>query len=201
MNPAVLNKLSYGLVILTVKDGDKDNGCIINTAMQITSSPVRIIIAVNKANFTNEIIQKTGAFNLSILTENAPFNLFEQFGFRSGRDVDKFAQDLSDLRTANGIRYIADHTNGVISAVVTASYDFGTHTLFIADVEGTFLLSDAPAMTYQFYFDHVKPKPQPRKHQKGYACTVCGYIYEGDTLPEDFICPLCKHGAEDFKPL
>jgi len=201
MNPAALYKLSYGLVVLTARDGEKDNGCIINTAMQITSSPVRIVIAVNKANFTNEMIQKTGAFNVSILTENAPFGLFEHFGFHSGKDVDKFAGSSSEARTANGVRYVEEHTNGVISATVTASYDFDTHTLFVADVEEAFLLSDDPAMTYQFYFDHVKPKPQPREHQKGYACSICGYIYEGDTLPEDFTCPLCKHGAEDFKPL
>ncbi|MCL2304804.1 MAG: flavin reductase [Planctomycetaceae bacterium] len=199
---AALRKLSYGLAVLTAKDGDKDNGCIINTAIQITSSPTRILIAVNNANYTNEMIRRTGAFNLSILTENAPFSIFEQFGFRSGKDVDKFTEYDSGVRTANGVRYVPEHANSVISGTVTASPVFGTHTLFIADVVEAFPLSDVPAMTYQFYLDHVKPNPKPSlEQQQGFVCTVCGYIHKEETLPEGFICPICKHGVEDFRPL
>jgi len=203
MDPAALFKLSYGMVILTAKDGDKDNGCIINTAIQITAVPVRLAMAVNKANLTNEMIRKTGEFNLSVLTEHAPFGVFEHFGFRSGKDVDKFAECSDGARSANGIRYVPTHTSGMISGKVTATHDYGTHTLFIADVTEAFPLSDAPAMTYQYYFDRVKPMPQKPQAQgrKGYACAVCGYVYEGDSLPADFECPLCLHGAADFQPL
>jgi len=202
IDTAAMFKLSYGLFVLTAKDGEKDNGCIINTVTQITASPVKISIAVNKANFTNDIILKTGAFNVSVLSESAPFGIFEQFGFVSGKNSDKFAGCGYDARTANGIRYIPKYTNGVISATVTESYDCDTHMLYVANVDEAFILSVEPSMTYQYYFDNVRPKPQPPKdHQKGYVCNICGYVYEGDTLPEDFICPLCKHGAEDFMPL
>jgi len=202
IDPAAMFKLSYGLFVLTTKDGQKDNGCIINTVMQVTASPVRIAIAVNKANFTTGMIAKTGAFNVSILAESAPFRIFEQFGFNSGKDSDKFAQCGYDTRTANGIRYLPQHTNSVISATVTGSYDCGTHTMFIADVTESLILSGEPSMTYQYYFDHVKPKPQPSQEaKKGFACKICGYVFEGETLPADFVCPLCKHGADDFESL
>lgn len=195
-------KLSYGLFVLTAKDGDKDNGCIINTAIQITESPLRISIAVNKANFTHDMILKTGECNLSILAESAPFHVFRQFGFSSGKDTDKFAGCGYDTRTANGIRYVPEYVNGVISAKVAESFDYGTHTLFVADVIQAFVLSGEPSATYQYYFDHIKPNPQmPKEHKKGFICKVCGYVYEGDTLPDDFICPLCKHGAEDFEAI
>ena len=200
MDLSALFKLSYGLFVLTARDGDKDNGCIINTAIQVTASPAKAAIAVNKANFTADMIGKTGRFCLSVLTESAPFGLFEQFGFCSGRDADKFAGCGYDTRVSGGLRYVPEFTNGVIAAVAAQSYDCGTHTMFIADVAETLVLSDAPSMTYQYYFDHVKPKPQPPQ-KKGYVCNVCGYVYEGDSLPADFICPLCKHGAADFKPL
>jgi len=195
-------KLTYGLFVLTAKDGEKDNGCIINTAAQITSSPMRISITVNKANLTHDMILKTSEFNISILTESTPFRIFEQFGFRSGKEVEKFDGCGYDVRTANGIRYVPEYTNGIISAKVTESYDYGTHTLFIAELTQAFTLSDVPSVSYQYYFDHIKPKPQPQKEKKkGFICKVCGYVYEGETLPEDFICPLCKHGAEDFEPI
>jgi len=195
-------KLTYGLFVLTAKDGGKDNGCIINTAAQLTSSPMRISIAVNKANFTHDMIVKTGEFNVSILTDGVPFHIFEQFGFNSGKTADKFEGCGYDVRTANGIRYVPEYTNGVISAKVTESSDYGTHTLFIAEVTQAFVLSDEPSVSYQYYFDHIKPKPQAQKEKKkGFVCKICGYVYEGETLPEDFICPLCKHGAEDFEPI
>jgi len=192
-------KLSYGLFVLTARDGDKDNGCIINTTSQITISSLKISIAVNKANLTCDMILKTGEFNVSILTEHAPFAVFKQFGFSSGREVDKFAES-EDTRASNGIRYVSEHTNGVISAKVTESFDCDTHMLFVADITQAFALSDEPSMTYQYYFDHVKPiTKRPSDDKNGFVCKICGYVHEGDTLPDDFICPLCKHGAQDFE--
>ena len=197
---ATMFKLTYGLFVLTAKEGDRDNGCIINTATQITASPLKISIAVNKSNFTHDMILRTGEFNLSILSESAPFDIFEQFGFQSGKDTDKFAKCDYNTRTENGIRYVPEYTNGVISAKITESFDYGTHTLFIADITQAFALSQDPSVTYQYYFDHIKPKPTVAKKQKnGFVCKICGYVYEGDSLPEDFICPLCKHGAEAFE--
>jgi flavorubredoxin/flavin reductase (DIM6/NTAB) family NADH-FMN oxidoreductase RutF len=200
VDPAVMFKLSYGLFVLTARDGNKDNGCIINTVMQITSSPVKITIGVNKANYTHDMILKTGKFNISVLTESAPFRVFKQFGFQSGKDTDKFAGSGEVLRTENGIRYVSEWTNGVISGEVKEAIDCGTHTLFIAEARQAFSLSHDASVTYQYYFDNIKPKPQPPKeNKKGFVCKICGYVYEGDTLPDDFICPLCKHGAGDFE--
>jgi Conserved protein/domain typically associated with flavoprotein oxygenases, DIM6/NTAB family len=193
-------KLTYGLFVLTAKDGDKDNGCIINTATQITMSPPRISIAVNKANFTHDMILKTKMFNLSILTENAPYQVFEQFGLQSGRDTDKFAGSDYNTRAENGLRYLPKYTNGVISAQTIDTFDYGTHTLFIADITQSFSLSSDSSMTYQYYFDNVKPKT-PQNHKAGFVCKICGYIYEGSALPDDFICPLCKHDVKDFEPI
>ena len=200
VDPAAMFKLSYGLFVLTANAGGKDNGCIVNTVMQITASPIRIAITVNKANYTCGMIENSGAFNLSVLDESAPFHVFEQFGFHSGKDTDKFASCAHNDRTANGLRYIPQHTNCVISGAVTESLDYGTHIMFVADVVETVTLSGERSMTYQYYFDNVKPKPQaPKGQQKGYVCKICGYVYEGDSLPVDFICPLCKHGAADFE--
>jgi flavin reductase (DIM6/NTAB) family NADH-FMN oxidoreductase RutF len=202
IDPAAMFKLSYGLFVLTAKDGAKDNGCVINTVAQITQTPLKITVTVNKANFTHDMIVKTQGFNLSVLTESVPFRVFEQFGFGSGRDADKFENRGYDDRTANGIRYIPDYTNCVISAEVTEMYDHGTHTVFVATVIQTLILSDQPSVTYQYYYDHIKPAPQPSVgEKKGYVCKICGYVYEGSPLPGDFICPLCKHGAVDFEPL
>ena len=195
-------KLSYGLFVLTAKDREKDNGCIINTAIQITSNPLRISIAVIKANYTHDMIQKTGQFNVSILSESAQFSAFQRFGFQSGKTADKFEGCGYDARTANGIRYVPENTNGVISAKVAEKYDYGTHTLFIADVTQAIVLSNERSVTYQYYFDNIKPKPQPVKEEKkGFICKICGYVYEGEKLPDDFICPICKHGVEDFEPM
>jgi len=195
-------KLSYGLFILTARDGEKDNGCIINTAIQITSKPPRISIAAIKANYTHDMIKKTGEFNISILSTDAPFSVFEHFGFHSGRDTDKFENCTSDDRTANGIKYIPKYTNSVISGKVVDAYDYGTHTLFVADITEAFVLSNESSVTYQYYFDNIKPKPKPQiEKKKGFVCKICGYVYEGDPLPDDFICPICKHGAIDFEPV
>ena len=192
---------SYGLFVLTARDGKKDNGCIINTAAQLTDTPKRVSIAVNKANFTHDMIHKTGVFNLSMLSTDAPFGLFQHYGFQSGRDVDKFADVKGMARATNGVYYLPYSTNAFVSGKVTQEIDLGTHTLFIADVTEARVLSNAPSMTYSFYFANVKPKPSALKKQTGWVCKICGYVYEGETLPADFICPLCKHGAEDFEKL
>ncbi|MCL2688703.1 MAG: flavin reductase [Chitinispirillia bacterium] len=201
-NSNAMFKLPYGLFILTAKDGDKNNGCVINTAMQITAMPVKICVTVNKSNFTHDIIAKTGEFNISVLSESAPFAVFERFGFKSGKDTDKFADAAYGMCAANGIRYIHDHANAVISAKVISSHDYGTHTMFIAGVTETAVLSGKSSMTYQYYLNNVKPKPQaPKADKKGFVCKICGYVYEGDNLPQDFICPLCKHGVQDFQQI
>lgn len=199
MNSKVMNKLSYGLFVLTAKDGDKDNGCIINTVSQVTTSPNRITIAVNKNNYTHDMITKTKEFNVSILDESAAFETFQHFGFQSGRDTDKFA-DIQYERAENGIAYLSKECNGYISGKVIDTVDLGTHTLFIADVTAGEVLSDRASATYAYYHANIKPSAAP-KEKKGYVCTICGYIYEGDTLPADFVCPICKHGADDFAPL
>lgn len=204
IEPDAMFKLSYGLFVLTSMD-EKDNGCIINTVMQITDSPKRISIAVNKANYTHDMIAKNGIFNLSILTEEAPFKLFQHFGFQSGRDVDKFPAGgdyTSNERSDNGLLYLPQSSNSFISGKVISAVDYGTHTLFTADVTEAKVLSNVPSATYAYYFSHIKPKPQPvEKAKKGWVCKICGYVYDGEVLPPDFICPLCKHGAEDFEPL
>ena len=197
MDNSALFKLSYGLFVLTAQQNGKDNGCIINTAMQITDDPKRIAIAVNKQNLTHDMILESGMFNLSVLAEDAVFWVFEHYGFQSGRNVDKFA-NIPEARTANGIRYVEGCSNAVISGKVISATDCGTHTLFLADVTDAKILSDTPSMTYQYYFDHVKPKPQPAQ-EASWICKICGYVYEGDPLPAEFVCPWCKHGAEDFE--
>jgi flavorubredoxin/flavin reductase (DIM6/NTAB) family NADH-FMN oxidoreductase RutF len=198
---AAFFKLSYGLYLLTAKDGEKDNGCIINTPMQVTDTPKRVSITVNKANFTHDLIVRSGRFNLSVLTVDAPFKLFQNFGFQSGRTVDKFASYPLSKRSINGLLYEPDRANAFISGTVIESHDYGTHTLFVADVTEAALLSNVSSLTYQYYFDNIKPKPPVarEKKKKGYLCKICGYFHEGDELPDDFVCPLCKHGAADFE--
>lgn len=199
---SALFKFSYGLFVLTAREGDKDNGCIINTAGQLTDNPKRIQIAVNKSNYTHDMILRTGVFNLSVLDQSVPFKVFQQFGFCSGRDTDKFAGCGYDCRTVNGVRYVPQYTNAVLSGKVVSTMDLGTHTLFVADVTEAEVLSGEPSVTYQYYFDHIKPKPAPAAEKKtGWVCKICGYVYEGEELPADFICPLCKHGAADFEKL
>ncbi len=197
-----LNKLSYGLFVLTAKDGEKDNGCIINTVTQVASSPLTISISVSKSNLTHDIILKTGKFNVSVLTEETPFSLFEHFGMKSGRNVDKFSDCETDVRSTNGLRYVPKYTNAFMGAEVIDARDCGSHTLFTATVTEAEVLSDKPSVTYDYYHKHIKPKPaQKEEKKKGWVCKICGYVYEGDELPEDFICPLCKHGIEDFEPI
>ena len=203
MDNKVMYNLTYGLFVLTAKDDGKDNGCIVNTVSQVTTEPNRICVAVNKLNFTHDMIQKTGEFNVSILTEGSKFETYKHFGFQSGRDIDKM-EAIDFKRSANGIAYLTNETNAFISAKVVSETDLGTHTLFLADVTDGGVLSDNPSVTYAFYQKYIKKKPgqdasAPAK--KGFICTICGYIFEGDELPPDFVCPLCKHPASDFRPL
>ncbi len=200
VEPNAMFKLSYGLFVLTANDG-KDNGCIINTVTQITDTPKRISIAVNKANHTHDQIMKTGLFNVSVLTNDATFDLFERFGFQSGRDNDKFEGFESVERSENGLYYVTKAANAFISGKVIQTIDFETHTVFIADVTEAKVLANAPSLTYAYYFDHVKPKPAALTEQKGWVCKICGYVHEAEELPEGYICPLCKHGVEDFEKL
>lgn len=202
MDTKVMQKLSYGLFVLTARDGDKDNGCIINTAIQVTSEPNRISVAVNKNNFTHDMVLKTGIFNVSILSEAAKFGTFKHFGFQSGRDVDK-AVGVTYKRSTNEVIYLdSAEVNAYISGKVIQTVDLGTHTLFIADVTDGEVLNSEASATYAYYFAHIKPAPAASQEtKKGWICTICGYIYEGEELPADFICPICKHPASDFKKL
>lgn len=201
MDKKAMYALSYGLFVLTARVGGKDNGCIINTAGQVTSTPNRISITVNKDNFTHNMIRESGAFNISILSEQADFSLFRHFGFQSGRTVDKFDGYTACKRSANGLYYITEGTNAYISATVEQAIDLGTHTMFIASVTDMEVLSSAPSATYAFYQSSIKPKPEKQTSQGKtvWRCTVCGYVYEGEELPPDYICPLCKHPASDFE--
>lgn len=201
MDKKAMYRLSYGLFVLTSRLGEKDNGCIINTAGQVTSTPNRISITVNKDNFTHDLVRESGKFNLSILSEKASFSLFQHFGFQSGKSVNKFDGFSSCKRSENGLYYITEGTNAYISASVEQMIDLGTHTMFIASVDDMEVLSSDPSATYAYYQSHIKP--QPEKNVSGgktvWRCTVCGYVYEGEELPSDFICPLCKHPASDFE--
>ena len=198
MDTTAIFKVSYGLYILTAKEGDFDNGCVINTFSQQTSNPMTVSITVNKANKTCEMIQNTGVFNVSVISENAPFSLFEHFGFHSGRDYNKFENFPNSDRAANGVYYIPGYTNAYFGCEVVETVDMGSHVMFIAKLTEAENLTDFASMTYAYYHANVKPKPQPAQKQ-GYRCKICGYFYEGETLPEDFVCPICKHGAEDFE--
>ncbi len=195
-------KLTYGLFLLSAKDESKDNGCIINTAMQVTADPNRISIAVNKLNYTHDMILKTGIFNVSILSESAPFEIFKHYGFQSGRDTDKIIDGPHLTRSENGLFYLSACANSFISGKVVHTVDLGTHTLFIADVTEAKKLNDEPSVTYDYYHKNIKPQPVKKEEaKKGYVCKICGYVYEGEELPSDFVCPICKHGAADFEKL
>ena len=198
MDKNALFKIGYGLYVLTANENGKDNGCIINTVMQVTSDPLQIAIAVNKLNYTNRMIHETKKFNVSVLSENAKFDVFKHFGFQSGANVNKFENYTDTKRSPNGLLYITRDTNAFMSAYVKQEIDLGTHTLFIGQLVAAEVLSDTPTVTYDFYQKNIKPKPQETK-KSGWRCKICGYIYEGEELPPDYICPLCKHGAEDFE--
>ena len=205
MNLKAMNTLSYGLFVLTARLYGKDNGCIINTAAQVTTDPNRIAITVNKANYTHEMIRTTGFFNISVLSEEADFDLFKHFGFQSGRNTDKFANFTDFDRAKNTLAYVTKGTNAYLSAEVVSSQDLGTHTMFIAEVREAEILSDVPSATYAYYHAHIKPKPEAAGKTKTgetvWRCKVCGYEYVGEELPADFTCPLCKHPASDFEKI
>ena len=200
MDTKAMFKIGYGLYVLTAREGDKDNGCIVNTFQQVTSDPLRVCVAVNKANHTCGMIARTGVFNVSVIAESASFDLFRRFGFQSGATVDKFA-DFPAPRLANGVRAVDRNTNAVISAKVFQTIDLGTHLLFLADVTDALVSSDEETATYSYYQRAIKPKPQPATAapKRGWRCVICGYFYEGEELPKDFICPICKHPASDFE--
>ena len=191
-------KLSYGLFVLTAKDGGKDNGCIINTCTQLTNEPLTVSVCVNKSNLTHDMIMKTGIFNVSVLTEETPFETFTFFGFQSGRDVNKFEFDGAYERSENGLFYLKYFSNSFLSGKVINTVDCGTHTMFIAEITESSVLSSEPSVTYEYYHKNIKPKPEKKK---GFVCRICGYIHEGENLPDDFICPICGHGASDFEAL
>ncbi|MFV0516732.1 MAG: flavin reductase [Aminipila sp.] len=200
MDNSALFKIGYGLYVVTAKEGEKDNGCIVNTVMQVTSSPLVIILGVNKQNYTHNMIMNTKEFNISVLTTESKFSVFQNFGFRSGKENDKFAEFKNIERAENGIYYIKENTNAYLSGKVMEAIDFGTHTLFKAEVTDAKTLSADSTLTYDYYQKHVKPAPKPAD-KPGWRCKICGYVYEGEDLPADFICPWCKHGAADFEKI
>jgi len=199
MDPKALYNLTYGVYLLSAREGNKDNACIINTAVQVANNPTRISIASIKGNLTHDMILRTGHFNLSALTKDAPFSLFRQFGLQSGRDVDKFADFAHAARSENGLYYLTKWSNSYLSLQVVEIHDLGSHTLFIGELQDAAVQGSGECCTYSYYQTNIKqtaPKPDVKK---GWRCKVCGYIHEGDTLPDDFRCPLCKHGPEDFE--
>ncbi len=205
MDKKAMYKLSYGLFVLTARDGEKDNGCIINTAIQAASEPNQLSICVNKANYTHDMIERTGKFTVSVLSEQADFKLFKHFGFQSGRDVDKFTNFTGCARGADGLYYITEGTNAYISVTVDKTVDLGSHTMFIGEITDMAVLSDTPSTTYEYYQNHIKPKPQAvgktDEGQTVWRCRICGYEYVGEEIPDDFICPICKHPASDFEKI
>ena len=194
-----LFKIGYGLYVVTSNDGKKDNGLIVNTVSQVTNAPNRIAVCINKQNYSHHIIKQTGIMNVNCLSVEAPFSVFEAFGFKSGRTVNKFA-DCTPVRSDNGLVFLPKYINSFMSLKVEQYVDLDTHGMFICSVTEARVISDKETMTYTYYQNNVKPKPQT-EGKKGYVCKVCGYVYEGDGLPEDFVCPLCKHGAADFEPI
>lgn len=196
---SALFNIGYGLYVITSNDGKKDNGLIVNTVSQVTNTPNRIAVTINKANYSHHVIKQTGIMNLNCLSTDAPFKVFETFGFQSGRTVDKFA-NCTPLRSDNGLAFLPKYINSFMSLKVEQYIDLDTHGMFICSITEARVISTTETMTYTYYQNNVKPKPQT-EGKKGFVCVVCGYIYEGEELPEDFICPLCKHGAADFEPI
>ena len=196
---SALFNIGYGLYVVTSNDGKKDNGLIVNTVTQVTNTPNRIAVTINKENYSHQVIKQTGKMNVNCLSTDAPFAAFEKFGFQSGRNVDKFA-DCEPLRSENGLVFLPRHINSFMSLKVDQYIDLDTHGMFICEITEARVISNAETMTYTYYQEHVKPKPET-EGKKGYVCKICGYIHEEDELPDDFICPLCKHGAADFEPI
>ena len=198
MDTKALFNIGYGLYVLTAKDNCKDNGCIVNAVMQVTSSPCVVAVCISKMNLTNEMIKNSKKFNISILDKNSKFDIYKHFGYQSGKKINKFETNNDVARSENGLLYLPKNTNSYISVNVTQEYDFDTHTMFVGEVVESKCLSEESTVTYEYYQNNIKPNPQ-KTEKHGWRCKICNYIYEGETLPEDFICPLCKHGVADFE--
>ena len=194
-----LFNIGYGLYVVTSNDGKKDNGLIVNTVTQVTNTPNRVAVTINKENYSHHVIEQTGIMNVNCLSTDAPFSVFQRFGFHTGRTVDKF-EGIEEMRSDNGLRFLPQYINAFFSLKVEDYVDLGTHGMFICSIMESRLITKKETMTYTYYQNNVKPKPET-EGKKGYVCKVCGYVYEGDELPDDFICPLCKHGAADFEPI
>lgn len=202
MNEKALYKIPYGLFLLTAHENNKDNGCIINTVMQVSENPTHICISVSKNNLTHDMIVRTRSFNVSSLSTSTSFELFQRFGMQSGRTVNKFADYPDVARSANGLLYLTKSASACFSAKVTMYLDLGSHTLFIGELTDKQVLSEEETCTYGYYQSNIKPKPElSTDTKKGWICTICGYVHEAETLPDDFICPLCKHEKKDFEKL
>ncbi|MBE7015394.1 MAG: MBL fold metallo-hydrolase [Ruminococcaceae bacterium] len=194
-----LFNIGYGLYVVTSNDGEKDNGLIVNTVTQVTNTPNRVAVTIDKQNYSHHVIKQTGIMNVNCLSVEAPFKVFEDFGFRSGRDTDKF-EDMTPLHSKNGLAFLPRYINSFMSLKVEQYVDLDTHGMFICSVTEAKIISKAETMTYTYYMENVKPKPAV-EGKKGYVCKICGYVYEGDVLPDDFVCPLCKHGVADFEEI
>lgn len=201
MNTNALFSLSYGLYMLSAKCEGKDNGCIVNTAMQIANNPTQIMVSVSRSNYTHYMIDQTREFNISAITKETDFELFKRFGLQSGKNVDKFADFPHVERSKNGLLYLTTASSAFMSVKVTKTVPLSTHTIFIGELSDAEVLSNAQPCTYAYYHSDIKPKPEVQQVTKGWKCNICGYVYEGEELPSDFICPLCKHGPEDFTKL
>ena len=194
-----LYKLEYGLFVITSNDGVKDNAMINNTVFQVANNPNKIAVSINKKTYSHDVIKNSGIMNVNCLTEDAPFSLFEKYGFKSGRDTNKFSQD-GNKYAENNLIVLQEYINSYISLKVVNYSDLGSHGLFICEITEAKVLNDDKSMSYSYYHENVKPKKADNS-KKGFICKICGYVYEGEELPQDFICPLCKHGAEDFEPI
>ena len=198
MNTNALFKIGYGLYVLTAREGEKDNGCIVNSVMQVTSDPLQVAVCVNKNNYTCEMIQHTRKFNISVLSEDTKFEIFKNFGYQCGRNIEKFANFPYTKRSNNGVLFITKDTNSYFSAYVQKEIDLGSHIMFIAELVDAEVLSNLPTVTYNYYQSNIKPNFN-NTDKKGWRCKICGFIYENENLPQDYICPICKHGAVDFE--
>lgn len=199
LDMTALFKIGYGLYVVTSNDGKKDNGLIVNTVTQLTSNPVKIAVTINKSNYSHDVIKASGIMNVNCLSTEAPFKVFEAFGFVSGRDVNKF-EGCTPSRSSNGLVVLPKYINSYMSLTVESYLDFGTHGMFVCALDEAEVLSDVETMSYSYYHKNVKPKPKT-ENKKGYICKICGFIHDEPELPDDFTCPICKHGAEDFEPI
>ncbi|MBQ8357731.1 MAG: flavin reductase [Clostridia bacterium] len=199
VDPTALFRIGYGLYLVSAREGEKDNGLIVNTVVQVTNTPNRVAVTVHKSALTHDMILHTGVMNVSCLTVKTPYSIFELFGMKSGKTVEKF-RDLEMVRSANGVAFLPGFSNAFFSLKVEQYADLGTHGMFLCAVTEAQVLQDLPTVTYDDYRTRIKPRPE-KKERKGFVCRVCGYVYEGEELPESFVCPLCLHGAADFEPL